>query len=88
MSYYDGLWFLAVEQKYGLEVALELDKEVWQKWEELGRKDIVDRAHEKVVEILDTHHVDPLPRNVLDEIHAYQKEYRKKVEAGILVAGK
>jgi trimethylamine--corrinoid protein Co-methyltransferase len=64
------------------------DKEVWQKWEEMGRKDIVDRAHEKVVEILDTHHVDPLPKNVLDEIHTYQKEYRKKVEAGLLVAGK
>jgi trimethylamine--corrinoid protein Co-methyltransferase len=64
------------------------DKEVWQKWEEMGRKDIVDRAHEKVVEILDTHHVEPLPRDVLDEIHAYQKEYGKKLEAGILVPGK
>jgi trimethylamine--corrinoid protein Co-methyltransferase len=63
------------------------DKEVWQKWEEMGRKDIVDRAHEKVVEILDTHHVEPLPKDVSDKIHAYQKAYRKKVEAGILVPG-
>jgi trimethylamine--corrinoid protein Co-methyltransferase len=64
------------------------DKEVWQKWEEMGRKDIVDRAHEKVVEILDTHEVEPLPKDTLDEIHAYQREYRKKVEAGIVVPGK
>jgi trimethylamine--corrinoid protein Co-methyltransferase len=63
------------------------DKEVWQKWDEMGRKDIVDRAHEKVVEILDTHHVEPLPRHVLDEIHAYQKNYRKQVEEGKLVPG-
>jgi trimethylamine--corrinoid protein Co-methyltransferase len=64
------------------------DKEVWQKWEEMGRKDIVDRAHEKVVEILDTHEVEPLSKDILDEIHAYQKEYRRKVEAGVLVPGK
>jgi trimethylamine--corrinoid protein Co-methyltransferase len=64
------------------------DKEVWQKWEEMGRKDIVDRAHEKVVEILDTHEVESLPKDVLEEIHAYQKEYRKSVETGIFVPGK
>jgi trimethylamine--corrinoid protein Co-methyltransferase len=63
------------------------DKEVWQKWEELGRKDIVDRAHDKVVEILDTHNVDPIPKDVSEKIHAYQKAYRKKVEAGTLVPG-
>jgi len=27
----DGLWFLAVEQKYGLDVALKMDEEVWQR---------------------------------------------------------
>lgn len=27
----DGLWFTAVEQKYGLDVALELDVEVWRR---------------------------------------------------------
>ena len=25
----DGLWFLAVEDKYGLEAAMELDEKVW-----------------------------------------------------------
>jgi trimethylamine--corrinoid protein Co-methyltransferase len=64
------------------------DKEVWQKWEEMGRKDIVDRAHEKVVEILNTHEVEPIPKSILDEIHAYQKEYKRKMEARILVPGK
>jgi len=28
----DGLWFLSVEQKYGFDVALELDVEVWQRF--------------------------------------------------------
>jgi trimethylamine--corrinoid protein Co-methyltransferase len=64
------------------------DKEVWQKWDEMGRRDIVDRAHEKVVEILSTHEVEPLSKDILDEIHAYQIDYRKKVETGILVPGK
>jgi trimethylamine:corrinoid methyltransferase-like protein len=64
------------------------DKEVWQKWEEIGRRDIVDRAHEKVVEILDTHEVEPLPKSTLDEIHNYQRAYRKKVESGALLPGK
>ena len=27
----DGLWFTAIEQKYGLDVALELDIEVWRR---------------------------------------------------------
>ena len=27
----DGLWFLAVEEKYGLEAAVEIDAEVWRK---------------------------------------------------------
>jgi hypothetical protein len=27
----DGLWFTAVEQKYGLDLALELDVEVWRR---------------------------------------------------------
>jgi trimethylamine--corrinoid protein Co-methyltransferase len=63
------------------------DKEVWQKWEEMGRKDIVERAHEKVVEILDAHHVEPLPGDVLRTIHDYQKKYGKKVQDGVLVPG-
>jgi trimethylamine--corrinoid protein Co-methyltransferase len=64
------------------------DKEVWQRWVELGRRDILQRAHERVEEILKTHEVEPLPGHVLEEIHAYQKEYRRKVEAGILIPGR
>ena len=26
---HDGLWFLAVEKQYGMEKAIELDKEAW-----------------------------------------------------------
>jgi len=28
----DGLWFTAIEQKYGLDAALEIDEEVWQRF--------------------------------------------------------
>ncbi|MEM0231868.1 MAG: DUF6125 family protein, partial [Candidatus Methanomethyliaceae archaeon] len=28
----DGYWFLSIEDKYGLEKAIEIDKEVWEKF--------------------------------------------------------
>lgn len=28
----DGYWFLSIEDKYGLERAIEIDKEVWEKF--------------------------------------------------------
>jgi len=35
----DGLWFLAVEQKYGFDAALELDLEVWRRFSRVhGRR--------------------------------------------------
>ena len=38
----DGLWFTAVEQKYGLDVALELDVEVWRKLGQVQARRIVN----------------------------------------------
>ncbi|RCK77653.1 MAG: hypothetical protein IGBAC_1962 [Ignavibacteriae bacterium] len=29
---HDGCWFLAVEEKYGLEIAIELDKKSWERF--------------------------------------------------------
>lgn len=34
----DGSWFTAIEQKYGLDVAIELDVEVWQKFPRIHAK--------------------------------------------------
>ena len=37
----DGLWFLAVEQKYGIDTAIELDTEVWRRYGSIQAKRIV-----------------------------------------------
>jgi len=37
----DGLWFLAIEQKYGFDAALELDIEVWRKFSSIHARRIV-----------------------------------------------
>jgi len=37
----DGLWFLAVEQKYGFDAALELDEEVWRRLGSIQAKRVV-----------------------------------------------
>ena len=40
---HDGLWFRAVEDKYGLEVAMELDKKAWEKFTVIEAKRIMKR---------------------------------------------
>ena len=40
---HDGLWFRAIEEKYGLEAALELDKAAWEKFTVLEAKRIMKR---------------------------------------------
>ena len=37
----DGLWFLAIEQKYGFNTALEVDEEVWQRFGSIQAKRMV-----------------------------------------------
>ena len=44
---HDGLWFQAIEQKYGLEAAIELDKEAWGKFSPLEAKRIMHRLNIK-----------------------------------------
>lgn len=40
---HDGLWFRAVEDQYGIERAMELDKKVWEKFTVIEAKRIIKR---------------------------------------------
>jgi hypothetical protein len=40
---HDGLWFRAVEEKYGLEEAIELDKKAWETFTVIDAKRIMKR---------------------------------------------
>ena len=40
---HDGLWFLAVEKKFGLETAIELDREAWKTFTIIEAKRIMKR---------------------------------------------
>jgi hypothetical protein len=42
---HDGLWFRAVEDKYGLEAAMELDRAAWEKFTVLEAKRIMKRLN-------------------------------------------
>ena len=39
---HDGCWFLAAEQKYGMDVAIELDTESWRKFTVIEAKRIIE----------------------------------------------
>ncbi|OQX91707.1 MAG: hypothetical protein B6D58_06700 [candidate division Zixibacteria bacterium 4484_95] len=41
---HDGLWFQAVENKYGIEVAIELDGVAWSKFSPIEAKRIMNRC--------------------------------------------
>lgn len=40
---HDGLWFLGVEQKFGLQTAIEIDKFAWSQFSPLEAKRIMER---------------------------------------------
>ncbi len=40
---HDGLWFRAVEDKFGIETAVELDRKAWEKFTVIEAKRIMDR---------------------------------------------
>ena len=40
---HDGLWFQAVDQKYGMEAAIEIDKAAWEKFTVVEAKRIMSR---------------------------------------------
>ena len=44
---HDGLWFQAVERKYGLETAIALDAEAWRSFTVIEAKRIMERVRIK-----------------------------------------
>jgi len=44
---HDGLWFQAVEQEYGLEAAIKLDKIAWSQFSPLEAKRILERLNKQ-----------------------------------------
>jgi len=44
---HDGLWFRAVEAKYGIEAAMELDRKAWEKFTVIEVKRIMKRLNMK-----------------------------------------
>jgi hypothetical protein len=42
---HDGLWFRAVEDRFGLEAAMELDRKAWENFTVLEAKRIMKRLH-------------------------------------------
>jgi hypothetical protein len=42
---HDGLWFRAVEDKFGIDAAMELDKKAWEKFTVIEAKRIMERLH-------------------------------------------
>ncbi|MCK4558023.1 MAG: hypothetical protein KAU47_10925, partial [Candidatus Aminicenantes bacterium] len=40
---HDGLWFRAVEDKFGIEAAMELDRKAWEKFTVIEAKRIMKR---------------------------------------------
>jgi len=40
---HDGLWFRAVEEKFGIDAAMDLDKKAWEKFTEIEAKRIMKR---------------------------------------------
>ena len=39
---HDGLWFQAIEQKLGMDLAIELDQEAWRKFTVIEAKRLID----------------------------------------------
>lgn len=54
------------------------DRQTRDKWEKAGSKDMVQRAHEKVEEILAVHQVDPLDAKVEAELEQIIREVHKR----------
>jgi hypothetical protein len=42
---HDGLWFQAVEKKFGIETAMELDRQAWEKFTVIEAERIMKRHH-------------------------------------------
>jgi trimethylamine--corrinoid protein Co-methyltransferase len=52
-----------------------IEKHRREEWEKLGSKSFLERAHERVEEILKTHRPEPLPREIEAKITEVRKKY-------------
>ncbi len=53
-----------------------MDRSPWSRWEK-GKKTLAQRAHEKVIKILKEHFVEPIPKDVKEEIEKLIHEVEK-----------
>jgi trimethylamine--corrinoid protein Co-methyltransferase len=63
----------------GMSQAKLIDRRMYDAWEREGGKDIRERAHEKALEILEAHRVEPLPEPVRKEIADIIAEARDEI---------
>jgi len=56
-----------------------IDRRMREDWEAAGSTDAYKRAHERVIEILETYEPAPLPANVLDTIRSIVEEAEKEL---------
>jgi trimethylamine--corrinoid protein Co-methyltransferase len=59
-----------------------MDRTMREAWERKGSPQIYQKAMEKVRHILDTHQPEPLPKDVLNKIHAIVVETEKEMGIG------
>ena len=56
-----------------------IDRRMREDWETAGSKDAYKRAHDKMIEILETYEPSPLPENVLSTIQSIVQEAEKEL---------
>ena len=56
-----------------------IDRRMREDWEAAGSTDIYKRAHDRVIEILETYEPAPLPENVLNTIQSIVEEAEKEL---------
>jgi len=56
------------------------DRQIRERWEQAGQKNMVAKAHEEVTRILEEHHVEPLPEGTEEELNRIVREVEKREE--------
>ena len=56
-----------------------IDRRMREDWETAGSKDAYQRAHDRVIEMLETYEPTPLTENVLNSIHSIVEEAEKEL---------
>ena len=56
-----------------------IDRRMREDWETAGSTDAYKRAHDRMIEILETHEPPPLPENVLKTVHSIVEESEKEL---------